>query len=89
MGRVGTTFWLTVLVVANGWAALGWVGVTLSPLLLSLPYYLIWVDSKKPRDQQFRFENSRWGKKKQDSEFANTMMMPHEILNNHLSKKGK
>jgi hypothetical protein len=63
MGRKGTTIALTCIAVIGNVTALGMWGLVTAPLLLTFPYYLIWVDSKKPQDQQFRFYNSRFGKK--------------------------
>ena len=68
--RLYTTLFLVFWYIMIGYAYLGdmtWttrilsVMTTLPMLLFCL--YLIWIDSRKPRHQQFRFENSRLGKK--------------------------
>ena len=63
MGRGGTTAAISLLVLIANINSFGWWGILTAALLLTFPLYLIWVDSKRPFEQQFRFENSKLAKK--------------------------
>lgn len=56
---LGLIAWVVLMTFANGINATTLVAFILALPIMGFAFYLIWFDSKKPKDQQWRYYNRR------------------------------